>query len=53
MATIHRAAKEGDLKMVMKLAEEDPRVLKTTDANGRTALYYASFYGHEQVRRAG
>ena len=49
MAPIHRAARRGDLSEVMRLVEEDPRVVHTPDAAGWLPLISAASEGDAGV----
>jgi len=45
------AAVHGHLDEMMRLVSEDPQVADSPDDYGRTALYYASVYGHVDLVR--
>jgi len=50
MVDIHDAAEEGDLEEVMRLVQEDPGVVDSTDVySGETALHVACVYGHVEM----
>lgn len=46
---IHQAAKDGDLEKVKALLKDHPNLVFTKDSDGRTALHFASYYGHNDV----
>ncbi len=46
---IHQAAQDGDLEKVKALLKDHPDLVFTKDNNGRTALDFASYYGHNDV----
>ena len=47
---IHDAAAIGDLETVMALVDEDPDIIDSLDSDkSRTALHWASIFGHEKV----
>ncbi|HEX6718070.1 MAG TPA: sigma-70 family RNA polymerase sigma factor, partial [Pyrinomonadaceae bacterium] len=46
---ILKAARVGDLQLVKKLLEQDPRLLTAKDSLGNTALIMAVDSGHEEV----
>lgn len=48
-ASIHDAARAGDLAVVRALAEKAPALIAAKDATGRTALHAASAGGHASV----
>jgi len=52
MAPIHHNAIRGDLKEVMRLVQEDPGVVDSTEVYyGVKALHFASMNGHVEVVR--
>jgi len=46
---IHEAAKEGDFDDVRTLLGKKPQLLNKRDGNIRTALHWASLYGHKDI----
>jgi ankyrin repeat protein len=48
-AEIHDAARDGNLDMVIRLLEEDPSLLETTDDDGMTPLNRAALAGKMEI----
>ena len=46
---IRDAAMDGNLEEVMRLIEEDPEIVDSTDEIDQSALHCASFEGHVEV----
>jgi len=48
-ASIHDAARDGDLAQVRALLKHNPDLVSTRDSTGRTPLHFAAYEGHEDV----
>ncbi|MEO5695658.1 MAG: ankyrin repeat domain-containing protein [Burkholderiaceae bacterium] len=49
---LHRAAQQGDVAMIARLAAASPAALEARDGNGRTPLHVATFAGQRGSIRA-
>jgi len=48
-AEIHQAAKNGDLALIKKLLEKDPKLLDSGNMLQQSPLLIASYQGHEEI----